>query len=217
MASLITSTQITVRTMKRAVANPDWTWQNNYEFVLGTANGEPAAWEAFLDAIVAAERPLHNGTVEFVRAVASTYTAEEGYQPQSMFVREINNLLGTRTTSGDALPRHAVLHLKKDAAYGRAGKMFLRGCLTETDVQTGSSLDWQLTPGATTALQTAANTFYTAIMNAITTLGGAGSYWAMIGTASGIPDTTLIRQVRSVTARSVSINRAHHRYFDRTP
>lgn len=217
MAPVASAVESYIRIYKRAITNPDYEWVNVYECYHPDTLNDVNAIGTLLEAMVDAERPLHSADVEYVRASMSTWAAEpeEPYDPESFVIKEFGagTKLGTRTTSGDKLPRNVCLSVRRQVQIGRSGRIYLRGVLTEADVTASSSLDWQLTSAAKTALDTALATMRSAMNTALQAWGSSGAFLAMI---HALPDNTLFyRPVVGFEARGVSTRQHDHKYYDR--
>lgn len=219
MTALLETGLIRITVYKRAVGNPDFEWANVYEAQLAnTAAGWPEV-SAFARDFGLAEQALHTPSVEFVRTVVSTWETDSlpNYDPASFVVYEYGagEELGTRAIAGDHLPRNVALSVRRQVNFGRSGRLFYRGCLTEADVQTGASLDWALTSGAKTAFDTLLTSAYVAMQTELVTLGGSGSSLALFSNLFLDQTFPPRRPVLGLEARGVTTNKPDHKYFDR--
>lgn len=214
MPDLTASLNVILRTFKRANGNPAYIWSNSYEAHV-TAPLTAAQWTEILDILVGREQPLHLTNVQFVQANASTYLPDSHpYNPLAFLTRPVSGTQGTRSPSGigTELPRNVALHVKRDVALGRAGKLFYRGALDEADVATDTGLQWRLLAGPALAAQGAVSDLFDAVQGALVSAGGAGSSLSLI---SGVVGTPGIRPVIALVVRGVNVVSADHRFFDR--
>lgn len=223
MAAVLDWPELTVRLYKRAVGNPDFEWVNTYELHLGAPLNDWAEMSNMLDAFVLAERQIHYNVVEYTRATVSTWVPEDpaaGYDPYSFAVKEFSagEHLGARDPSSiNMLPRNAVLSVRRQVVTGRSGRVFYRGALNEGEVTAGTSLDWQLTSGAKTTIDTILGTIYSDMTAAAAFYGGGTGFMALIGNIDPEnPESDVIwRAVTGFDARGVAVRKTDHKYFDR--
>lgn len=215
MSPITETGQITVQTFKRAVGNPSYQWRNTYEMHLTNFAADYSAFVTFANAVVTAEKALHHNSVEYVKVLCSSWDGFPplDYDPSEFVSVPITPTLGTRTISGEPLPRNIQLYGRKAVVAGRFGKVGYRGCLAEGDLATGTSLDATLAPSSKTALDTALGTFLTAFNNAAVTLGGANSGMALIRLKSNL--TVEFRMVSAIEAGGISFSKPDHKYYDR--
>jgi hypothetical protein len=216
--TLITEPYSTIRTYKRAVGNPSFVWQNTYEldWTQGETPGTSNAWLTILEGMLEAERQLHTANVEFVKAVGSSWSplppGPQQYDPEEFCVYLPDEpSLGTRTVSGDPLPRHCALYVKKEVTFGHTGKLFYRGVLSEADIQSTSALDLRIPTASLSVLQQ----LVTAMMADMSVVIEAHmGFHAMIRLPYPDADPES-RVVQGFVASGLSINKPNHAYFDR--
>lgn len=192
-------------------------WANTYEFTgyEGALDVGNVQFGELVSAIVEAEREIHLTNVYFLRAVVSTWGVDADEGAPENFVSFPIALQGTRTATGDPIDRNNVFFVRRAAGFGRYGKIFYRGCLVEADVQSGADLKWRLTPTSSLATGGADWTAYLNSMQAVMSdgFGGQPAQMALIS-ARGLTITR--RLVTSLTPAGVRVNKANHKYFDRS-
>lgn len=131
--------RVTVR--KALQSNPSASWINTYEIRAQADNGNGGAFPstAVLDevaqVIVNWERRLHLTSVLFTRYVVSTWVADTEPYNGDEFLAVPINLTGTVVPTGDPLGLNQCLFIERQPVGGRTGKLYLRGCLTEQNVE----------------------------------------------------------------------------------
>lgn len=201
----------TARIFKRYNASPTPVWSNTYELQCKIASSlEDLVTE--VGNIVAFEQYLELTNVRFDRMVISSYEPDgEPYDPSS-FVTVPLAVLGLNDLTGGAdeqVPLQVCLFLRREVATGRTGKLLLRGCLEEADIE-GSYGSYALTnPSA----------WITKVATAITDsglddqlVGGAGNYGLVM--ASGSPSATSVRAITGIVPVDARITKFDHRYYD---
>lgn len=202
---------IRVQTVKFHSNNPSQEFVNTWELQaadspdlsLGMLNG-------VVDKIVDFEKTMSRTTIGFRRVVISTYEEElGGYDPAQFVSRDLEGIGAIAGGTAD-LPLEACLHVTRKVPTGRQGKLFIRGYLSENDVQSVSG-NWRLAdPSAVeTDLVSAVNT---SSLNE--TLGGADPFFiVMVGeNTSGVRHVRTVQNLGVVGVAWVKLN---HRYFNR--
>jgi hypothetical protein len=131
----------TIVTQKYHTGNPSQKWVNTWE-VLHDGTSDYATLVACKDAIVAFEIAMANTSVYIEKSRISTLKAETDYDPQS-FVTADENLPGSITPSADPLDLRAAAFIRRQVQFGRQGKLFLRGYLDESSVESVAG-EWSL-------------------------------------------------------------------------
>lgn len=208
---------VTVKIYKSwATDDNERAWANTYEFTRyeGALDVGNVQFGELVSAVVEAEREIHLTSVYFLRAVVSTWGVDADEDAPENFVSYPIGLQGTRTQTGDAIDRNNVFFVRRAAGFGRYGKIFYRGCLTEADVQSGADLKWRLTPTSTLASGGADWTAYMTSMQSVLAdgFGGQPAVMALIA-ARGLAITR--REVTSLTPAGVRVNKANHKYFNK--
>lgn len=134
------------------------TWKNSIGIKAHSGTETPpgptdaiiAAWEGFMIAV-------HYSDVTYNQTTLRECVQHKGPTPGTEIPPIWQHSVGTAgegdTTYGGAhnanyLPKSAVLFCHKNTSGGRKGKVFLRNILTEVDVSSPLSGDWQFTGGA---------------------------------------------------------------------
>lgn len=191
-------------------------WANTYEFTgyegdLSTANVQ---FGEIISAIVDAERAIHLTNTYFLRAVMSTWGVDADEDDPSNFVSLPLAVRGLRNQVGDAIDRNNVFFVRRATGFGRYGKIYYRGCLTENDVESGADLKWRLSAASTLNTGGAAWTAYMNEMNSLIA-DGFGGELAQMSLISARGLTIRRRAVTSLTPAGVRVNKANHKYFDK--
>lgn len=188
-------------------------WVNNYELVspapIGPLDMIPAA-----NAIVAAEKALHNASVNFLQVTISTWKADsKPYDPTS-FVTVAQSGTGSVSITGqEMLDLNVCLMVQFTASTGRQGRRFYRGVLFESDVNANTSGTFTLVAGDTFA---DTGTFFGQFRSALAPVlpGGAGpAQLYLLG--KGITFPTTARPVTAVHPGGVVVQKRNHKYYDR--
>lgn len=178
-------------------------WANTYEI---RCTDNAATRSDLLNAaltIVNAERGIHLNTINFFRAVISTYQPDSRPYNPSAFTTLDFSLQGQVTFGTNALPMSTCVFARFTAEGGRSGKRFYRGCLTEGDVDIGIKGHF--------ILQTKRD----AIQAAIGVLAGNFSANFEMVLARGTPQPTNVRRVTLISiAEQTSHRKLDNRYFD---
>lgn len=194
-----------VRNMKAAWVN---TYVVNFE---GLITDDALAQK--LDAIATAERTLHLATVQFLHATVSTKADEPVYDPKTLKVFELQGNGGRAVVAPDIpVDLNIVLKVKKQVAYGRAGTMFYRGALLNSDVSINDRGEAQLKADASITNPVIWNNFNSGINQA-----APGVELVMADHRVDDPNAGAIeaRNIQGFSPAGVVINKRDHRYFDR--
>lgn len=191
----------TVRTYKSLYG---YDWANTYELQVTDASVGRQGLEQAALAIVNAERVFHFTTVNFTRAVVSSYVPDSRPYNPSAFMTINLSLYGQRSRgNSEVLTLHECVFVRFNAATGRAGKRFYRGCLTEGDVD-AVQVAYFINETVRNNIQVA--------MGQVVPNPAAGVRMVL---ARGAPQPNNIRSVEFVTVAELSVNRkVDHRYFD---
>jgi hypothetical protein len=198
-----------IRVSKALVSNPENEWANGYEFQATTGTGEGDLL-TLAEALVEFEQNLHRTTVEFRRALISTWSPDSvPYNPEA-FISSTLTANGLLVVSGELVALNICLSVARTAATGRVGHLFYRGALEEAQVSApaGKSIlssrpAWQLV-----------------VNNALTASGlddyigasPAGAFRLVMVSADG----SQIRPVIALTAQGVATVKTDHAWFNRT-
>lgn len=181
-------------------------WANNYEVQAVTNISDPAtALQELSDRIVALERVLHLVNIVLDRVTISSYAPDsQPYNPDTLATYPYS-LFGQRTYTGDVLPLDACLFIRRNTNFGRDGRLFYRGCLSEADVAT-RGFRGVLTDTAQAAFRNIINNWAQT---------GVGNLWSLV-MASGTPNPTSIRPVVNLDPSDrIVYKKLNNRYFRR--
>lgn len=189
-------------------------WSNSYEI-----NSTDTVVSSLSDtalAIVAAERLLHVTFVEFLQVRISTWAEEAGgvYDPASFTTIPLTGTGSRDNGGGDVMDYNVTFTVKRVPGSGRAGRLFYRGVLLESEVSANGSGRFQITP--TSNLLDGGTTWeaYRTAMNEIISEEDPGVSGQLV-MQSLIGTTPTTRPVLDLVPGGVSINKKNHRYFDR--
>lgn len=131
--------------------NPSQKWSNNYAFITILGSGSIELRAVALDLIdFHSKMTMTNIITE--RCVVSTYIPDTNPYDANEFLTVEAPTAGTVDNGGsEQIPLETCLYLRKETQFGRVGKIFLRGALSEQDVSFGQSL---FTPTTATLLGT---------------------------------------------------------------
>lgn len=201
-----------VQTVKFHTNNPSLEYVNTWELQaadspdisLGDLND-------VVDKIVDFEKLMTRTVIGYRRVVISTYEEEAGgYNPDQFVSRDLQGI-GSIAGNETVLPLEGCLHISRDVQTGRQGKLFLRGYLSETAVESVSGR-WSLSdPSAVeTALVGAVNNSFLSDVFA----GADPFFMVMVGTnTSGVRHVRMVQGLGVVGPAWVKLN---HRYFNRS-
>lgn len=141
VANPSTGEVFTIVTQKYHQGNPSQKWVNTWE-VLHDGTSDYTTLVSCKNAIVAFEAAMAQDTIWIEKSRISTLQSEQDYDPQS-FVTADENVVGTISPSGDPLDLRAAAFIRRQVQFGRQGKLFLRGFLDETVVESVAG-EWSL-------------------------------------------------------------------------
>ncbi len=137
VVEFVTGDKFILRVWKYALADPSVIWTNAYEFkaiAAGVQDDLTAAGGAFFGF----EQTIHLTDIKFFKFSWSTWEADSHpYDPDTFYENEFGPESGARVPLTDPLPLEVCWSLRRAAATGRSGKIYLRGCLVEGDVERG--------------------------------------------------------------------------------
>jgi len=195
----------TVRTYKTF---GQYAWANTYEIAAreDAESNNQAFWLDIADRFIALEREFHLSTVLFDRVVISTYVPDGlPYDPVT-FTSFPYSVLGNANPTSDLLPADACLYVRRNALFGRDGRLFYRGCLHEAFVESGFPRH-TITAARQTQIQGAFNAWYTSFRTETV-------FDAVL--ARGVPVPTNVRVVTDfIVERRIVYKKPKNRYFDR--
>lgn len=198
-------TYVTLRIYKRLTANPSLVWANTYEFH-STANIAQTDVDDLVGAWSGFEQAMHLVGVHFDRAVVSTWV-EDGtpYDPTS-FITVPLSLDGTRPQPSDALSLNNVLFIRRQTDFGQNGKLFLRRCLVESEVNAAA--------GTLSLLN--ASALQIEVQGALASSGAGAYLGAGNGTFQAVMKSNLLlnREIQSLVVAGARVMQFNNRYFD---
>lgn len=199
------------RTFKYLTSNPSLPWSNAYE-VTATNEGTILQLQALADALGAFESALYADVVQIPRVVVSTWEPDSHpYNPETLFVRELYNVMGTREVA-DLLPLRVTLQVQRACLYGRSGRLYLRGVLGESMVnQFGGN--WALT--SPVVVQQLVSDALTESGLAGYLSGGQGELAIACIAWKPNMSSVVIRQVTNFVAHNVADVQMNHRWYNR--
>jgi hypothetical protein len=192
------------------VRDPERRWSNTYE--IESAATSPDGLGATVTALVAAEKVLHHIAVHFLSATVSTWQAEPGGYNPLTFTTLDQTGTGARTgTQLEVLDSNVCYTVRFMAALGRNGRRFYRGCMLESDVESGGDLRFSIV--STSALVSTGTLFtnFKAAMAPLLAGGASAEKLALVGgNMVGVS-----RSIVNLLPGNVSLNKRNHRYFDK--
>ena len=186
-------------------------YANTYEIVAkADANAtNEAYWKNVADQFVDLEKDIHLTFIQIDRVVISSYVPDGlPYNPTS-FISIPYNVYGTSNISGfDIVPANMCMIVRKNVIFGRDGRNFYRGTMTEAHM-VGGFPEATLSDARRNDVQTRFNAWYTTFLNATD---------FSVCLASGKPNPTNVRVVTNfVVERRITSKKINNRYFKRNP
>lgn len=191
-------------------------WSNTYEIISDAAGVGDVG--TIVDDLVAAERAMHLGNVQFLSALVSTWAENAGqYNPANFVTLELAGT-GQRTgyPAGTELGGNVTFMVKFQPSTGRSGRRFYRGVLLEQDVEMGGDLGFKLSSGAGTLLTGGGFAAFRTPL--LPHLDDGASNEKIVLIYDGPSQATAARVARgiaAVEAGGVVVNKRNHRWFDR--
>lgn len=202
----------TIRTYKHQDIAVTSSWANTYEAqaTTGVVFGDLTTMAAI---IMSFEKRMSQDTVIVDRAVVSTWIPDgQPYNPASfVVVNDGGSGLVTSPAADEVLSLDICLHLRRDVASGRQGKLFLRGALDEGDVA-GRYGDIYLTDAAGIEAR---------LSDAVSDSGldaymGLAESSLKLVMASLIGEDVITRTINQLVSVNAKIVKLNHKYFDRS-
>lgn len=130
-------------TVKYHTLNPLEKWINTYEFRIEEVNGvESGALAAVATKLVDFEKTITSDKVEFDSVRVSTWLEEQFYSPES-FVLYPASGTGHFVHTSDGVGLELCLYIRRQTAFGRQGRLYMRGVLDEAQVEADAG-SWRL-------------------------------------------------------------------------
>ncbi len=148
-----------VTTKKALGGRNDRTHFSNSYYLLSGEPLDSTLLRGDMDAIVAAEQLITSNAVQFMSAHMKHYAHETLQIPDNRFVTKELDVQGMhlRASNTDALlPLDLCVEIKRDSVMGRAGRLFMRGCLYDSDVAGGNLGGYTIDPAGSYATGPAA-------------------------------------------------------------
>jgi hypothetical protein len=182
-----------------------------YEFETLVQDLGPLNVEALVNALVSFESQLTRNTVQFDRAIVSTWVEEAGGYDPDQFVSYSLGELGQAPGGTADLPLEACLLIRREVNSGRQGRLFLRGHLEEGDVQSVSG-KWRLRDATTqqAAVDTAVQTGLAGYM------GGSATEFAMVLHGRNKQGVLYTRRVEGLAAVGVTWAQRTRKHYNRS-
>jgi len=210
VVSFITGDRFRLRVRSSLASNRRIRWFNTYEF--RSTNSGDESMLAMLAGNVGSFHTLASYNYVYCDEVGVSTWEEDShpYNPLNFFTLPVNTIgsvpLGVKTP----ISLRQTLFLKRQTIAGLPGKLFLRGALSNEDIEYSDG-EWQL--ANPTGLQTDINTAITSSGMAFYLDGieSASFYLALIG------DGGETRTVSNLVVSGTSDIKLNHKYFDRSP
>jgi hypothetical protein len=182
-----------------------------YEFETLVQDLGPLNVEALVNAVVGFEALLTRNTVQFDRAVVSTWAEEAGGYDPEQFVSYSLGELGQQAGGTADLPLEACLLVRREVNSGRQGRLFVRGSLEEDDVQSVSG-KWRLRDA--TVQQGNIDTAVASGLSAY--LGGSAAEFAMVLHGRNKQGVLYTRRVEGLAAAGVTWAQRTRKHYNRS-
>jgi len=185
-------------------------YANTYEIVSRNAESSTGElfWRNVADYFSSLERLIHLNFILVDRVVISSYVPDgQPYNPTSFISLPYSQFASSQITS-DIVPANLCMVVRKNVAFGRDGRNFYRGTLTENDV-VGGFPEARLSDTRRNDVQAIFNAWYTNFQN---------DTIFSVCLASGIPNPTNVRVVTNFVVESrITSKKVNNRYFKRNP
>jgi hypothetical protein len=181
-----------------------------YEFETLVQDLGPLNVESLVNAVVGFEIGMTRNTIQFDRAVVSTWVEEPGGYDPSQFVTFALSDFGAGVGAATDLPLEACLLVRREVNSGRQGRLFIRGFLGEQDVQSVAGV-WKLTDpdGVQDSLDAAVGTGLAGY------IGGAATEFAMVLHGPNKAGTLYTRRVEGLVAAGVTWASRSRKHYNR--
>ena len=121
---------------KHLVSNPEIKWVNRYDFFSpNVADNLIMVHQQITEALNTFEKMVHLTSVALDYMTVSTYEEDSDSYNGNEFLNIPLENAGQLGPTSDPLPLNVVLHIQRTTESGFPGKLFLRGCLEEYDIQ----------------------------------------------------------------------------------
>jgi hypothetical protein len=181
-----------------------------YEFETLVGDMGPLNVESLVNAVVGFEIGMAQNTIQFDRAVVSTWAEEPGGYDPSQFVTFALSDLGSGAGSTSDLPLEACLLVRREVSSGRQGRLFVRGLLKEEDVQSIAGV-WRLANPA--GMQDIIDAAISTGLNAY--LGAAATEFGMVLHGPNKAGTLYTRRVEGLVAAGVTWAARSRKHYNR--
>lgn len=194
---------------KELVADVSKQWVNTYESI-SIASGELSDLIRLGRALIEWEERIHGAGVRLVKwSVRTGARDSQPYDPNTFYEEPINLTGGSGHDVGNPVDLSVALWADRAVVTGRAGRLFIRGVLFETDIQADAGR-FTLSPVARAAFNTAFTNGLGWIAPFLSGGNDATLRLIMIG-----PNGQFPRPVLQFSVNGVSIVKKFHSYFDR--
>lgn len=201
------------------VVDEEDSWSNVYEVVGGTTftPGSQAALDV-LNRLVAAERAIHLPGVQFYKGVISTWGTDGTVYNPSAFRSVPLTVAGSRGSASQAMDGNVTFYVRRSVQAGRYGRLYYRGVLTESDVETGGDLASKISPTSDLLETGTAFTAYKTQMQPLLTETLETGYMALVAQYGSVDNGLFMaRPVIGLVSAGVTNNKRNHRWFNRKP
>jgi hypothetical protein len=206
LEGLVEGSPITVRVRKHHSNNPAVIWWNTYEFRLLDV-GNHSDYVLLANRLATFEQLVHNNNATVDQVTIGTWVEDSHpYNPLS-FLTIPYNLVGARALSGEAVDLRVALHVQRTVEYGRPGKLFFRGALSEGEITSTAGV-YRLNNVATMQADID-DAVSTSLLDTFMGLTAEKFAMYMIG------EVGASRLVGVFEARGVAVIKLNHKYFDR--
>lgn len=204
-----TGDKFVIRVFKHLTTNPSNVWANSYE-AAGTTTGGLAELTTLGEVISTFERLMHSDTVQFDRYVISTWEPDSVPYDPLAFLTQTLSFTGEVTFAGQAVPLNQCLKIARIPTSGRAGHLFYRGCVEESDVEAPAGFSVFTNPATFTDRLDAA-LGDSALSDYVTPSPGGPLVVCMISA-----DGATVRTVSNLVAQGMTTLPTDHAWFNRT-
>jgi hypothetical protein len=181
-----------------------------YEFETLVGDMGPLNVESLVNAVVNFEIGMTRSSIQFDRAIVSTWAEEPGGYDPSQFVTFALSDFGSGSGSDTDLPLEACLLVRREVSSGRQGRLFIRGHLSEGQVKSVAG-NWRLTDPslAQSSIDAAIGTGLTSY------IGAAATEFAMVLHGPNKAGTLYTRRVEGLVAAGVTWASRSRKHYNR--